>query len=595
MTLSEICSLSIVNKDIDTINYLIEVCDRLHAGEEDVDGFEQNELPSDEKYEEMKRVLKANTRVSLLQISNEEVGIVNKKYIRKPGQMSNNVNTLGIKHVHSQDPNHLLLLDGIQIESAITTIEDALLMKKYDGCSIACVFSRTGPMFKFESAKTRGDADPTTKIRLVIAEFETALNKLIDTHESIKLLVKDKSKIGNCNTPIEYELITSDIVNIIFRGELVLKQKIVGRPSAAAVAGPLNGKFETFRDKVTEFCWKPFEIISIILKDGTHIVPCQKCVLDLLVEMKQYNPDDVLRVRHLDSTFDFAGLLRTWMNTETIPLDGIVYCPANFTYPTSNEESSKRVRYGKYKYKKNDSLTTKITGFEYNIGSTGKFTCVATVDRIVANGKNYERMRIPFRKIQDALVAGPFGINTIVEVTLSKDIILTLSKTLPNISTDVVPYEFPRICPYCNSELLTRTTKADTVICCNNKYCKGILMKRLEVYLSAIGVKGISEATIFNYFESRPFSFKDFYRDIINIPVKSNVRRTGKSVVDKNTRYNYNELLAASTNEKLLIAFQIATPSTLKNKMDIYGLSFGRLDLIALKRIEDPLVKEILF
>ena len=119
-------------------------------------------------------------------------------------------------------------------------------------------------------------------------------------------------------------------------------------------------------------------------------------------------------------------------------------------------------------------------------------------------------------------------------------------------------------------------------------------MKRLEIYLSGIGMKGIAETTIFKYFENKEFSFRDFYRDVINIPLKSNTRRTGSTTVEKTgMKFNYNEILEKITNEKLLIALQLATQSNLKSKMEQYGLRFGKLDIAAIKRINDELVKEI--
>ena len=189
---------------------------------------------------------------------------------------------------------------------------------------------------------------------------------------------------------------------------------------------------------------------------------------------------------------------------------------------------------------------------------------------------------------------GPFGINTIIEVNLSREMTLTLSKTFPNISSEVIPYEFPKKCPYCNQELELKTGKTDSTLKCLNKSCKGILMKRLEKFLSELGLKGISEKTIFNYFENRPFNFRDFYRDVINVPMKSTTRRTGKTTIDKGPKYNFDELMTNATNEQLLIAFQIATQSTLKATMERYGLSWNHKDIAALRRIDDELIKEVL-
>ena len=663
-SLSDICSLAIVEKDIEMLQYLVDVCDALHDGKDEIDGFQSKDLPTDEKYEEMKKTIRENVRVSLLGIHSESVSELNRKYLRKSGLESNNVNTLGIKRTKLEDPDSLLVVDGIQTEESISEIEHAILMKKYDGCSICCVFSRCGLEFHLEYARTRGSekrngrdiSDVTSKMKLIVSSysevssgsssenlsihpegfqlmnsgkktnecFEDSLNRFIRDTKIMRFLGKDLSKIGNTNPPKEFELNTIDIQKIIVRGELVLKEKLIDRPNCNAVAGPLNGKFQTFREKCDSFVWKPFEIINFTLKDCSKVIPRQKDALRFLIDLNQFNPDDFLELEHLDKDFDFLGLLKTWQSLTAIPLDGIVYCSEDFTYPSRNDESSKRVRYGKYKFKKNDVMTTKITGFEIDIGSTGKFTCVAEVEPLFANGKKYSHVKLPFRKIEDAISGSSlkksgtvskrktkgleqseaesvperemkrFGIGSVVEVVLSKDISLCLSRVLYDISKDVIPFEIPKVCKYCQKELNLNRTKTDTVVSCTNPKCKGILMKRLEIYLSGIGMKGIAETTIFKYFENREFSFRDFYRDVINVPLKSNTRRTGSTTVEKTgMKFNYNEILEKITNEKLLIALQLATQSNLKSKMEQYGLRFGKLDIAAIKRINDELVKEI--
>ena len=601
-TLSEICSMAIAERDIESLQYLINVCDDLHNGAKESEGFPQEELPTDEKYEEMKKIVKQNIRSTMLNITTEDISSMNKKYIRKKGVMSNNVNTLNIKKTRLEDPDSILVVDGIQVQETIEKIPEAILMKKYDGCTIACVFTRCGPLFKLDYARTRGvdkgvgrkSSDATAKMALVTNDFERSLNDFLRTVDKIRFNAKNNELLGNTNETVQINVNTIDIQKFVIRGELVLREKIIDKPNCSAVAGPLNGKFETFKNVCDGFCWRPFEIINITLKDSSKVIPCQYDVLKFLIALKQYDPNDYIEVKNLDGSFDFIGLLTTWQHETAIPLDGIVYCPRNFTYPTCPEESSKRVNYGKYKFKKNNVVTTKINAFEYSIGQSGKFSCVAIVEPFFSGGKTYKHLRLPMRKIQDALKAGPFGVNTIIEANLSREMALTLSKTFPNISSEVIPYEFPKKCPYCDHDLELKTGKTDTTLKCSNNSCKGILMKRLETFLSELGLKGISEKTIFNYFENRPFNFRDFYRDVINVPMKSTTRRTGKTVIEKGPKYNFNELMETATNEKLLIAFQIATKSNLKATMEKYGLSWNHKDIAALRRIDDILIREVL-
>ena len=119
--LNSLCYQAIAFKDIDSLNYLVQVCDQLHNGKEEVDGFKQEELPSDERYEEMKRILKQNTRTVLLGIQTEDVSVINRKYIREKRKIeSNNVNTLSVNRGTKPISQNLLIVDGIQIEETVS-------------------------------------------------------------------------------------------------------------------------------------------------------------------------------------------------------------------------------------------------------------------------------------------------------------------------------------------------------------------------------------------------------------------------------------------------------------------------------------------
>lgn len=635
MSLSDLCAQAIADKDVEVLQYLIDICDKLHDGDQECEGFVPKDLPDDCRYEEMKNTLKNAVRISTLTIGLTGVSNLNEKYLRNDYQESTNVDTLRSIGGYHERRTDLLVIDGIQVEKEISAIPKCLLMKKYDGCSVSCIFEKNGPLFTLIKARTRSDkADCFGKITLVesVHEFREYLTSLCSKLQTVDIHIKDNKVIGNDNDVVEFKLNLAEIKSIAVRGELVLRNKLTDAPNCSAVAGPLNGKLETFKSKLDEFEWIPFEIIYIELMNLDKIVPCQIDAIKLL-----NMPRSSFIIADIDKSFNFNGLLNTWQSTTPQPLDGIVYCKQTWTYPTNTEESSKRVNYGKYKFKKNDLMISKVLSFDYSIGATGKYTCICNILPVSVNGKSYSNLRVPFRKLEaicdgyldgnypkevienltktkktkkskktkedvdadaqtDTSVTVPkhfkFGIGSVIEIKLSKDIMMVLNSAIPSECTE--EYKLPAKCMFCGHDLKLKRTKLDTVLMCTNENCKGILMKRLEKYLSSLGLKGISETTIFNFFADREFSFKDFYDGVINVPLKRAVKKRGKELPDLKPKFNYKELFDSANNEDLLIAFQLATTTSLQAKMNEYGLSYGTKDIAIFKRMTDPLVKEVM-
>ena len=131
--LQEAIIKAIADDDVQQLNRLITICDLLHKGMPDYEGYNSNDLPTDMKYEEAKKYLN-DQEILNLTISNKNVHEVSEKC--KIDRSYNKAN----KEV-------LMYMDGIQITETIPKIKNVILMPKFDGCSVGTEFIKTGNNF----------------------------------------------------------------------------------------------------------------------------------------------------------------------------------------------------------------------------------------------------------------------------------------------------------------------------------------------------------------------------------------------------------------------------------------------------------------
>ena len=502
-----------------TAKAILDICDCLHKGGR-VKGYKSTDIPSDEKYEELKQLYDSLTehkeiiiQEHPLTLTDEDKQLVVQMDIDgKLAQQKQRYQRKGQKHeayigtyakLDRSEHQPILIMDGIELPKAIPTIpNDCILMPKYDGCTIAIAFNDS----TITVAHTRG-VDSTTgdrKINYVTEKMKLLLDPVVafkNLRKStyLELLIKDNTKLGNTNEPVKIRIQSKYITELRIRAECVKKDKNTPDTATGFVAGGINGKLKTFQDRLDNLCLRHFEIGLIKYTDPISqytidIVPTQATALDLLSKMKLLNFTPI-HAKSIDSSYKFIDLLDRLQESYNEPLDGIVYCSANWTYPYVTEESSKRVNYSKYKFKRNNVAQSSLLGISYSIGATGKYTPTLEYETVMINDKRYHQAKMAVKRIQDF---GKIYVGQPCDIELKADINPMVVAVYDPPNTDE-PIALIRKCLHCHKQLDYKSNKqGDVVISCINPACVGVIRQRIVKFLNAIKYKGISEKTLIN-------------------------------------------------------------------------------------------------
>ncbi len=507
------------SSNIATVKAILDICDALHKGGR-VKGYKSTDIPSDEKYEELKQLYESVIDAKEKTIQEQPVDIIdpNKQLViqmdidGKLAQQKQRYQRKGQKHeayigtyakLDRSEHQPILIMDGIELPKEIPTIpNECILMPKFDGCTIAIAFNEE----TITVAHTRG-VDSTTgdrKINYVTDKMKLLLNPK-DTFDNLRkstyldLLIKDNAKLGNSNAPVKSRIQSKYIVELRIRAECVKRDKNTPDTATGFVSGGINGKLKTFQDRLDNLCLRPFEIGLIKYKDPISndiidIVPTQGTALDLLSKMKLLNFTPI-HAKSIDASYRFIDLLDRLQETYNEPLDGIVYCPSNWTYPYVTEESSKRVNYSKYKFKRNNIVQSSLLGISYSIGATGKYTPTLEYETVMINDKRYHQAKMAVKRIQDF---GQIYVGQPCDIELKADINPMVVAVYDSPNTKE-PITLIRKCLHCHRQLQYNSNKSgDVVISCVNPSCVGVIRQRIIKFLNAIKYKGISEKTLIN-------------------------------------------------------------------------------------------------
>ena len=185
--------------NLTTVKAILDICDRLHKGGH-VKGYKSTDIPSDEKYEELKQLYESLTEPEenaiqehQLTITDEDKQLVVQMDIDgKLAQQKQRYQRKGQKHeayigiyakLDRSEHQPILIMDGIELPKSIPTIpNDCILMPKFDGCTIAIAFNDK----TITVAHTRG-VDSTTGDRK-ISYVTDKMNLLLDPVDAFDLL-----------------------------------------------------------------------------------------------------------------------------------------------------------------------------------------------------------------------------------------------------------------------------------------------------------------------------------------------------------------------------------------------------------------------
>ena len=523
---------AIDDNDILQLRKYIHICDSLHKGISEINGYTEKDLPSDEKYEEALKQLKEF----------EQLETIMQSKIIPIEDYNPNVNTSMMTDSAKATRNTLIFMDGIQITDTIPNIKNVILMPKFDGCSIGSEFIKIDNEFKISRAHTRGSdnlngkrqcQDKTEYLQEVSASLLKKLNKQCNKDIIIDITYKDITKIGNENKPLKTKINLKNIDYMIIRGEFVSNDKnninieTLPHTQVGLAAGAINALKDKFNEYKEYLTYKPFELPLIRTreenKQGDEIIneyiPTQSSALKILkklslIDYPYYESEEI------NNETNMEDLLSTFETEITEPLDGIVYCSKYWTYPNNKNEISTKVNYGKYKWKRHNNKQTRLIDIEYSIGKTGKINPSLILKGVQINNKTYKQAKTTFNHIQEFIdqckdVNTVFGKGLICNLELKQDISPQITEIYPSASKVEEEIKIIKNCPYCCCKLTkeTKQTKKERIIniFCENDECPGVLVQKAKDFFKQIGFKGISEKTLSN---SNYKDFELFYNEI---------------------------------------------------------------------------------
>lgn len=486
---------AIANNDIKQMYYLKDICDRLHAGIEEYNGYIK--LPEDQLYEEMNSKItsyETHTKISPYQVlSNEietslktlanEMSVINKKGLNHA--VATNANGKEVNgnlcFIHENKlPD--LWMGSIPKQNTIAKIESALLMPKFDGCSCGVKYIKSCiGNFEPKRATTRGVDDAFRKQSSdILQKFETISSQLTSALNSNHIL---KFKFLN-NLLLE----NAEYINI--RGEIVAKNKSdIYTAPASFIAGKINGGFEVWEKSSSKIEFIPFEIMKVKFSSEEY-VPTQKEVNNFfqLCNMQNY---EIIEMDTDESSIGFiTDHFKHLSETLPEPIDGVVYCSSNWKYPQTKEGKTP-ANYGKLAWKPSSEATSILRSIDYAIARDGKITLILKYDPIKIGGKTFKQAKTAPTRMRKL---NGIGIGSIVTVELCKDINPQI-KDFEEDST-VTPYEFITTCPFCGSELKHESKKEMFTISCKNKSCPEVMIQKMKNFLTILKIKGIAEGKL---------------------------------------------------------------------------------------------------
>ena len=582
LSLSDLIKIAIANKRVSDLYNYKDICDRIFKTGKSYKSYNVEDLPTDTLYEEMSRTI--NSIATDMKILTQRGLENNSAYIRKDGQ---GVSTTEVKHRHEQYISDVWM-GSITKLTEIKTIPNALILPKFDGCSCGARLKRdpVTNMFQLIEAVTRGQDQGYEKKQSNITEKLASIsNVLIESLSTLEYEFTDGHKL-------------SDVKMMTIRGEIVLKNREIATSAPASwTAGKINGYMEVWNDALENIEFVPYEIMRLYFSDDKYdiYVPTQLETIDLLDVAGLFNyPYDFVDLETGETSLQ---VIENYFNSlnETIsePIDGVVYCSQLWKYPLRKEEKTPKA-YGKYAWKPSSEVTSILRKIDYSIARDGKITFILCYDPVNINGKNYKQAKTVTSRM---MMLNGIGIGSVITVKLAADISPMVvdfvnENAAANDGIDgidgidgnesyVVPYELPKVCPFCGAPTKLKGGKTST-LSCSNPNCNEINKQKMINFLKLIGISGIAEGKLRSL---RTVTFENVY----NAYIKKSV----PNVIDIFSRVDTRTFLMAlglggkTKVDALIPSNMIATLSVVENFDNI-------INIVEPFCSKDPFVDEVI-
>ena len=181
------------------------------------------------------------------------------------------------------------------------------------------------------------------------------------------------------------------------------------------------------------------------------------------------------------------------------PIDGVVVKFDDCAYSRSLGETTHHFK-NALAYKFYDEIyPSQLLDIEWTMGRTGVLTPVAVFEPIDVDGSTVERASLHNVSILGETF-GPLGPHKYQEVGVFKAnmIIPQIAYAKGENLYEENKIDFPKVCPVCGGEVVTRNSGDSIFLICTNPSCDGKLINRLDHFCGKKGLdmKGISKATL---------------------------------------------------------------------------------------------------
>ena len=207
------------------------------------------------------------------------------------------------------------------------------------------------------------------------------------------------------------------------------------------------------------------------------------------------------------------------------PIDGAVLKINSLSMQQTLGATSQYPKWARaWKYPASSGTTT-LKDVTWQLGRLGYFTPVGELDPVVIDGVTIKRATL---HNPDYIHKKHISLNARVIVERSGDVIPAVTGVMVPLDPSVLkPIEFPKTCPYCQSELILQDTPTGSqkLKCPGDTQCPEQSLQRLYHHVQSLKIKGLGLKTLRFFYENKVLDLKesifnllDRYDVIVSLP-----------------------------------------------------------------------------
>lgn len=168
-----------------------------------------------------------------------------------------------------------------------------------------------------------------------------------------------------------------------------------------------------------------------------------------------------------------------------------------------------------------ETYTTYLRGFSWDVSRTGKLTPVAMFDPVDISGSTVSRASVHNLTLLNETLGEPYY-GEEIEVFKANEIIPQIYSAVKKNDPDN-KIELPTKCPVCGSTLVRKKDGVAETLNCENDKCRGKVLVRLNYFIGCLDVDGVSYATVESVYDNLGVrTYKDLmtldYSSFLSLP-----------------------------------------------------------------------------